>query len=414
MMLLKPKIWSNSVRRLYATSTEQPQIKFNKLSRQQKIDNANMTIQLKLYRLDQEFNLFEGVFKVLDLGYVPGNWCQYAKYKLCLLNHVNDSDFHTKFHILGFDILFGTPPPGISTLQGNIYSKLLQTNILNHFKEVALKQYEQDNLTSNSDQENQIDSYYVKEMKESQIDKKIQQLNEEELKSNDQLLNVKVAPDQLKDGDSVKSRIVKSLKTENDGSNISIADRLAEIELAEMINDLKIDEKNDVKDNLDELAVGLTNVSLVDLSEYQKQQVDLKRNQVLQGLSYKPDLILADLFKPFMQQSGFFNNTNSRPYNRFNTTDALNKPITNPAKASIDLNDAALHLACNVLKQGGTFVTRLSQIDSSDPEVEIFENRLKKVFNNVNRRDGDHGCKELFFVARDKKEDNEFDLQHLF
>lgn len=356
-----------SIRRLYATATEQQPMKLDKLSRQQMVDEANMLHALKLHRLDQEFDLFKGVHKVLDLGYVPGNWSSYTKYKLCLLHNLNDTDFNKKCHILGFDVLFGTPPEGISSIQGNIYSKLLQKNILNHFKEIALRKYEQGDHN---------DSYFVKEMKEYQLDREIEELTEKE-------------------------------KDESEEVNVSeVSDKLAEMELAE--------NTKEADDSIEDMTLGLTNLSLVDLSEKQQQKFHQRRKQVLQNLQYKPDLILADLCTPFMQQTGFFNNTNTRPYTRFNTREALNKPIVDPPKASIDLNDAALHMACNVLKPTGTFVTRLAKADILDPEVKLYENRLKKVFNNVNQRNGTAGTTEVFFVAKDKKTDDEFDIDTLF
>lgn len=115
-----------------------------KPTRQEKIDKANMFHQSKLYHIHNEFNLFNpAVTKVLDLGYVPGNWLSFAKFKLCEAHKLPESKLSEKCHLLGFDILFSTPPTGTSTIQGNVFSQSSHKLITNHFMNFAkLKAYD--------------------------------------------------------------------------------------------------------------------------------------------------------------------------------------------------------------------------------------------------------------------------------
>lgn len=126
---------------------------------------------------------------------------------------------------------------------------------------------------------------------------------------------------------------------------------------------------------------------------------------------YQPEVILSDLAPPFMQMRGFYNNTNSRPYLRTGTNDQLKRTLTEPEKLSIDLAEAALLLACRLLKKGGKLVIRLLRVNFNDPELLQLQHRLERVFSQVhpwnrhvsyklpiNRTD------ELFFICLDKKE----------
>jgi 23S rRNA (uridine2552-2'-O)-methyltransferase len=299
-----------------------------------------MRAQSKLYRIDKEFNIFnENVKKVVDLGYAPGNWSSFAKFRMEQVHDLSEDNFNKTCHILGFDLVFATPPIGVSTIQGNIYSKFSHKNIINHFKEVALNEYER--LQSQSSQKDELDtSYYVKETSEPVIE----------------------------------------------------------------------------DEDINKLSANLNKLTLMELSDYQKEQYRERQRSILQQLSYKPDLVLSDLAKPFMQQSGFFNNTFSRPYLRINSNEALNKPITDPLKSAIDLNDAALLLCCNLLRDGGAFVSRMSLVNHGDHELELYEERLRKVFNSVDIRSGSKfeiGT-EMFFVGRNKKRSEEFNISDVF
>ncbi|KAK7678606.1 hypothetical protein QCA50_018329 [Cerrena zonata] len=89
-----------------------------KLTRQEKINRTNLSSHAKLYYTDREFGIFhKGVRTVLDLGYMPGNWSSYAKDKLLQVHETTEEEFSKECHIAGFDILFGTPPLKVSTIQ---------------------------------------------------------------------------------------------------------------------------------------------------------------------------------------------------------------------------------------------------------------------------------------------------------
>ena len=314
-----------------------------KPSRQEKIDTINMAMQSKLYKIDSECNVFnDKVKKVIDLGYVPGNWMLYAKFRMCQIHKLEEEEFKDKCHILGFDLLFSTPPLGVSTIQGNIFSRMAHKNIVNHFKEIALREHHLKLRMKVQENDEFQNSYYVKEQ-------------------NDVVLE-------------------------------------AEIE---------------------ELSKSLNSLSLAHRSTQEVEEEQNKREKLLEGLEYRADLILSDLSRPFMQQGGFFNHTQSRPYLRFNVNPGLNNPLLDPLKSSIDMSDATLLLSCNALRPDGTLVLRLSKADPNDIQIELLESRLSEVFNKVktwtaagSNEVSKH--QELVYVCSGKKNDSEYDINNIF
>ncbi|KAM9909888.1 hypothetical protein OXX69_005006 [Metschnikowia pulcherrima] len=101
--------------------------------------------------------------------------------------------------------------------------------------------------------------------------------------------------------------------------------------------------------------------------------------------TFQADLVLSDLGTTPLQESGFHNNTLSKPFIRSSQNKMLRLPWDFPEKASIDMAEAALLLCGSVLTKGGTFVVRLSMVDLSDPELELLEKRLSLVFESVSR-----------------------------
>ncbi|KAK6458146.1 FtsJ-like methyltransferase-domain-containing protein [Scheffersomyces xylosifermentans] len=315
-------------------------------SRQEKIDSINMSMHSKLFKIDSVFNIFKkDVMKVVDLGYVPGNWSSFAKFRMCQVHNLQEDEFKNKCHILGFDLLFATPPVGVSTLQGNIFSKMAHKNIVNHFKELALKEYVQKYQKSlqleQTDDESVKNSYYMKEQAEVELEKE-----------------------------------------------------------------------------MEELTKDLGSLSL-DKTEEEVKQEEARRESILKKIEYRPDLVLSDLSRPFMQQGGFFNHTQTRPYLRFNVTPGLNNPIIDPQKSLIDLADASLFLSCGVLRTGGTLVLRLASVDAKDSELQVLESRLKKVFKDVKKWTGSGETNlskqhELVFVCFKKRDDKDYDINDIF
>ncbi|CAK9440053.1 uncharacterized protein LODBEIA_P41530 [Lodderomyces beijingensis] len=115
---------------------------------------------------------------------------------------------------------------------------------------------------------------------------------------------------------------------------------------------------------------------------------------------WKVDLVLSDLAAPLRQQSGFYDHSVSNAYTRYNTKRGLNSVLLNPTKASLDLADASVGLMDSVLQRGGTFVLRLTRIDTEDSEIEILRRRLHHLFHRV---DEIKMKNEFNFICKDKK-----------
>lgn len=110
--------------------------KSSKRSENVKIENFNNTSRIK--HLDRRFNILNGSHRrILDLGYVPGNWITYIRNRMAKIHNIDPDKVNKKCHILGFDFMFGAPPAGVSAIQGNIFSKSAQSLIIDYFKEAA-------------------------------------------------------------------------------------------------------------------------------------------------------------------------------------------------------------------------------------------------------------------------------------
>lgn len=117
--------------RLFATQAD---IFSKRLPRERTFDAVCMAMQAKLHRLDQEYQLFTPDVKtVIDVGYAPGNWSQYSKFRLCEVHGIKEEEFNDICHLLGVDLLFSTPPvKGMLCIQGNIFSKLTHDIVARH------------------------------------------------------------------------------------------------------------------------------------------------------------------------------------------------------------------------------------------------------------------------------------------
>ncbi|KAK6203296.1 FtsJ-like methyltransferase-domain-containing protein [Scheffersomyces amazonensis] len=301
--------------------------------RQQILDNSNYWTLTDISRIDKQFNIFNrSVRKVLDLGFMPGNWTDYAKKRLLQFHDLDEEHFHNKCHIVGFDLLYGTPPPGISSIQGNIYSKLSHENILNHFKEIALR----DILKTGIVREDSENSYYYKELNESLLEHEVQLIN------------------------SSLNRI---------------------------------------------------NTTWDDQSLTKKKQI---ANKLLKTIDYRPDVILSDLGKPFIQAGGFYSHTITRPHQRIASNAPINRISDKYNKSGIDLADASLMVVCNTLKPHSKFVVKINGININDPELNSYKKKLYKVFNEVNMWTPNESAEILYFVGSDKKHDSRYDVNEIF
>ncbi|AOA61570.1 2' O-ribose methyltransferase [Komagataella phaffii CBS 7435] len=103
----------------------------------------------------------------------------------------------------------------------------------------------------------------------------------------------------------------------------------------------------------------------LEISNKQKQQ-------------FPVDVVMSDMCEPFFQSSGFGSAITNKPFHRMaNTTGMAFKDHL----LSIDLCDAALILAIDILKVNGTFLCKFFQ----GKEDKLLEARLKKCFKVVQR-----------------------------
>lgn len=111
------------------------------------------------------------------------------------------------------------------------------------------------------------------------------------------------------------------------------------------------------------------------------------------------DVIVSDMYEPWPQTTGFWNNITNSAYDRMaNTTGVAIKDHY----MSMDLCDAALVTAIDLMKPGGSFVCKLY----TGKEDKLLESRLKKVFENVHRfkpSASRNESKELYFIGLKKK-----------
>uniref|UniRef100_A0A8C6SR76 Putative tRNA (cytidine(32)/guanosine(34)-2'-O)-methyltransferase n=1 Tax=Neogobius melanostomus TaxID=47308 RepID=A0A8C6SR76_9GOBI len=81
----------------------------------------------KLLQLDQEFNLFTGVNRAVDLCAAPGSWSQVLSRKL---RSVDDAEVK----IVAVDLQAMAPLPGVTQIQGDITKISTAEEIIRHFE----------------------------------------------------------------------------------------------------------------------------------------------------------------------------------------------------------------------------------------------------------------------------------------
>ncbi|XP_043076654.1 putative tRNA (cytidine(32)/guanosine(34)-2'-O)-methyltransferase [Puntigrus tetrazona] len=81
----------------------------------------------KLLQLDEEFNLFKGVSRAVDLCAAPGSWSQVLSRKL----RVKDKSEDVK--IVAVDLQAMAPLPGVTQIQGDITKISTAQEIIRHF-----------------------------------------------------------------------------------------------------------------------------------------------------------------------------------------------------------------------------------------------------------------------------------------
>mmetsp|Transcript_30749 Transcript_30749/g.51448 ORF Transcript_30749/g.51448 Transcript_30749/m.51448 type:complete len:345 (-) Transcript_30749:42-1076(-) len=85
----------------------------------------------KLMQIDDEYNLFDGVTKVVDLCAAPGSWSQVLASKLYDKNATEKTG---KSRIVAIDLQEMAPIDGVKTIVGDITAKSSAEQIINHFE----------------------------------------------------------------------------------------------------------------------------------------------------------------------------------------------------------------------------------------------------------------------------------------
>ncbi|ORX90244.1 cell division-like protein [Basidiobolus meristosporus CBS 931.73] len=86
----------------------------------------------KLLQVDEEFNLFEGVKRAVDLCAAPGSWSQVLSQKLS--QNVGEGEGEEQAKIVAVDLQAMAPLPGVIQLQGDITKVSTAEQIISHFE----------------------------------------------------------------------------------------------------------------------------------------------------------------------------------------------------------------------------------------------------------------------------------------
>lgn len=277
----------------------------------------------------------------MDLGAAPGAWNQVA------LDRCKKGST-----IVGVDILPYDPPIGVTSIQGNILSKMTHQLIRETFLFAQLDKRRSELMGT---------------------DGKVQL--EDPLTGEIELITDTSVIDQVQQTPVSK------------GYSSKIEEEIKQIE--EVMNKLSISKKV--------LPEGYQNELL--------SSFDISTNEH----RYPLDVIVSDMYVPFIQTSGFHLTTTNSPYHRMaNTTGVAIKDHA----MSIDLCDAALITAIDLLKKDGSLVMKFF----SGSHDKILEGRLRRAFKKV-ARFKPTACrqesKELYFVCLGKR-DYELDKVEVF
>ncbi|KAI1425026.1 23S ribosomal RNA methyltransferase [Xylaria sp. FL1777] len=93
-------------------------------AREAKVQGLKSRAAFKLLEMDSKYKLFRRGQTIVDLGYAPGSWSQVAVER-------------TKpgGRVLGIDIIPAQPPKGVSTIQGNFLSPVVQGMVKDYLVE---------------------------------------------------------------------------------------------------------------------------------------------------------------------------------------------------------------------------------------------------------------------------------------
>ncbi|KAI1308297.1 FtsJ-like methyltransferase [Xylaria venustula] len=93
-------------------------------AREAKVQGLKSRAAFKLLEMDAKYRLFKRGQTIIDLGYAPGSWSQVAVER-------------TKPHgrVVGIDLIPAQPPKGVSTIQGNFLSPVVQNMVKDYLAE---------------------------------------------------------------------------------------------------------------------------------------------------------------------------------------------------------------------------------------------------------------------------------------
>lgn len=137
-------------------------------TRQERIAEAGFSAYSAIAALNHRYNIFNPtVTKVVDLGFVPGHWLTYARDALMRVHRIPLEEIHTKCTLIGLDILFGRPPTGTISTQGNVYSQAAHSAVRDLLQEAAFRQLRSTTVP---------DSYVAKEKSENELEEQMSSL----------------------------------------------------------------------------------------------------------------------------------------------------------------------------------------------------------------------------------------------
>ncbi|KAH8671147.1 FtsJ-like methyltransferase, partial [Xylariales sp. PMI_506] len=95
-------------------------------AREAKVKGLKSRAAFKLLEIDAKYKLFKRGQTVIDLGYAPGSWSQVAQERT-----------KPDGRVVGIDLIPAQPPRGVSTIQGNFLSPVVQAMVKEYLKEYA-------------------------------------------------------------------------------------------------------------------------------------------------------------------------------------------------------------------------------------------------------------------------------------
>ncbi|KAI8945131.1 23S ribosomal RNA methyltransferase [Xylaria longipes] len=95
-------------------------------AREAKVQGLKSRAAFKLLEMDAKYKLFKRNQTIVDLGYAPGSWSQVAVERT-----------KPNGRVVGIDLIPAQPPKGVSTIQGNFLSPIVQNMVKEYLVEFA-------------------------------------------------------------------------------------------------------------------------------------------------------------------------------------------------------------------------------------------------------------------------------------